>query len=551
MTSPSCFESLVKANTFASLPSDFYTRLPTTPLTAPRLVHASAEVAAVLGLPSEALGTQGFLDVVSGTQPMPGGDTMAAVYSGHQFGVWAGQLGDGRAHLLGEIQGPDGSFEVQLKGAGMTPYSRMGDGRAVLRSSVREYLASHAMRGLGIPTTQALSLVSARNPVRRETLETAAVVARVAPSFIRFGSFEHWAARRRPDLLRTLADYVIDRFYPECRDGGHSSTAGHTRISGDTNTAGYISKTGSTSAVGEISTAGGTPTAKDYEPYVQLLRAVVRRTATLMASWQVVGFCHGVMNTDNMSILGLTLDYGPYGFMDGFDAKHICNHTDSGGRYAWHAQPAVAHWNLYQLANSLHEIVPEAEPLKAALDEYEACFLGAMQTRMSQKLGLSAWQPGDETLIDDLWSLMQASHADFTLTFRQLAYAPGLTQASQEQIEHDLGGTVNANLLPFVDLFVDRAGAQAWLSRYSARLGSDPTQHWQERVAGMLAVNPLYVLRNHIAQQAIDAAEQGDFSEVQRQMQLLNDPFHARAGLEAYAAAPPAGAPHLEVSCSS
>ena len=545
MTSSSCFEPLVKANTFASLPSDFYTRLPTTPLTAPRLVHASGEVAALLGLPPQALATQEFLDVVSGTTPMPGGDTMAAVYSGHQFGVWAGQLGDGRAHLLGEIQGPGGSFEVQLKGAGMTPYSRMGDGRAVLRSSVREYLASHAMRGLGIPTTQALSLVSARNPVRRETLETAAVVARVAPSFIRFGSFEHWAARRRPDLLRTLADYVIDRFYPECRDASHSSTAGHTRILGDSSTV------GDTSTVGENSTTGDTTTAKDYEPYVQLLRAVVRRTATLMASWQVVGFCHGVMNTDNMSILGLTLDYGPYGFMDGFDAKHICNHTDSGGRYAWHAQPAVAHWNLYQLANSLHEIVPETEPLKAALDEYEACFLGAMQTRMSQKLGLSAWQSGDETLIDDLWSLMQASHADFTLTFRQLAYAPGLTQASQEQIEHDLGGTVNANLLPFVDLFVDRAGAQAWLKRYSARLGSDPTKNWQERVAGMLAVNPLYVLRNHIAQQAIEAAEKGDFSEVQRQMQLLSDPFHARAGLEAYAAAPPAGAPHLEVSCSS
>jgi len=545
MTSPSCFEPLVKANTFASLPSDFYTRLPTTPLTAPRLVHASAEVAAVLGLPSEALVTQEFLDVVSGTKPLPGGDTMAAVYSGHQFGVWAGQLGDGRAHLLGEIQGPDGSFEVQLKGAGMTPYSRMGDGRAVLRSSVREYLASHAMRGLGIPTTQALSLVSARNPVRRETLETAAVVARVAPSFIRFGSFEHWAARRRPDLLRVLADYVIDRFYPECRD-----ESARTASVSDSKTSHVSASATLTQVVNTSVSEAGSPR-KDYEPYVQLLRAVVRRTATLMASWQVVGFCHGVMNTDNMSILGLTLDYGPYGFMDGFDAKHICNHTDSGGRYAWHAQPAVAHWNLYQLANSLHEIVPEAEPLKAALDEYEACFLGAMQARMSQKLGLSAWQAGDETLIDDLWSLMQASHADFTLTFRQLAYSPGLTQASQAQIELDLGGTVNANLLPFVDLFVDRAGAQAWLSRYSARLGSDPTQHWQERVAGMLAVNPLYVLRNHIAQQAIEAAEKGDFSEVQRQMQLLSDPFHARAGLEAYAAAPPAGAPHLEVSCSS
>lgn len=545
MTSISCFDALVKANSFASLPSDLYTRLPTTPLTVPRLVHASPAVAALLGLSTQALATQEFLDVVSGTKPMPGGDTLAAVYSGHQFGVWAGQLGDGRAHLLGEIQGPESNFEVQLKGAGMTPYSRMGDGRAVLRSSVREYLAIHAMRGLGIPTTQALSLVSARNPVRRETLETAAVVARVAPSFIRFGSFEHWAARRRPDLLRVLADYVIDRFYPECRDESALKANTSQNITNQAADSSTISQVESNSASG----SGGLP--KDYEPYVQLLRAVVRRTATLMASWQVVGFCHGVMNTDNMSILGLTLDYGPYGFMDGFDAKHICNHTDSGGRYAWHAQPAVAHWNLYQLANSLHEIVPETEPLKAALDEYEACFLRAMQTRMSQKLGLSTWQSGDETLIDDLWSLMQASHADFTLTFRQLAYAPGLTRAPQEQIERDLGGTVNANLLPFVDLFVDRAGAQAWLTRYSARLGADPTQRWHERVAGMLAVNPLYVLRNHIAQQAIEAAEKGDFSEVQRQYELLRDPFTARAGLEAYAAAPPAGAPHLEVSCSS
>jgi uncharacterized protein YdiU (UPF0061 family) len=207
---------------------------------------------------------------------------------------------------------------------------------------------------------------------------------------------------------------------------------------------------------------------------------------------------------------------------------------------------------LYQLANSLHVIVPDAAPLKAALDEYEACFLDAMQTRMSQKLGLGAWQAGDETLIDDLWSLMQGSHADFTLTFRQLAYAPGLTEASQAQIERDLGGTVNANVLPFVDLFVDRAGAQAWLERYRARLGGETvTHHWQQRVDSMLAVNPLYVLRNHIAQQAIDAAEKGDFSEVQRQYELLRDPFVAQMGQNAYAAAPPAGAPHLEVSCSS
>jgi len=515
MNISSSFDALTKTNSFAKLPSDFYTRLPTTPLDQPRLVHASSQVADLIGLSSGAFKTQAFLDVISGTSAMPGGETLAAVYSGHQFGVWAGQLGDGRAHLLGEIQGPTGTFELQLKGAGMTPYSRMGDGRAVLRSSVREYLASHAMQGLGIPTTRALALVAARNPVMRETVETAAVVARMAPSFVRFGSFEHWAARKRPELLRILADYVIDQFYPECRQNNVAANSA------------------------------------DYEPYVQLLRSVVQRTATLMADWQVVGFCHGVMNTDNMSILGLTLDYGPYGFMDGFDAKHICNHTDSGGRYAWHAQPAVAHWNLYQLANSLYEIVPDAAPLKAALDEFEPVFLTAMQTRMSQKLGLGAWQAGDETLIDDMWSLMQASHADFTLTFRQLAYAPGLTQAAARQIEFDLGATVNAHLKPFVDLFIDPSAAQAWLARYRTRLGTQALENWQVRVQNMLAANPLYVLRNHTAQQAIEAAQQGDFTEIERQLILLADPYVAQPGQEAYAAAPPAGAPHLEVSCSS
>jgi uncharacterized protein YdiU (UPF0061 family) len=309
-------------------------------------------------LSARALTEPAFLDIVSGNAEMPGGQTLAAVYSGHQFGHWAGQLGDGRAHLLGELQGPAGHWELQLKGAGMTPYSRMGDGRAVLRSSVREYLASEAMHGLGIPTTRALSLVSAKNPVMRETVETAAVVARVAPSFVRFGSFQHWAAQQKPDYLRQLSDYVIERYYPECL---------------------------------------GAPA-----PYVRLLEAVVKRTATLMAGWQLVGFCHGVMNTDNMSILGLTLDYGPYGFMDGFDARHICNHTDTNGRYAWHAQPAVAHWNLYQLANSLHTIEPDADALRAALDHFDPTFLSAMQQRMMQKLGLSDWQEGDETLVDDL-----------------------------------------------------------------------------------------------------------------------------------------------------
>lgn len=506
------FDDVPKINSFAGLGSVFYTRLPTTPLNQPKLLHVDEQGAALLGLSERAVRDPVFLDVVSGTSALPGGDTLAAVYSGHQFGHWAGQLGDGRAHLLGELAGPGGNWELQLKGAGMTPYSRMGDGRAVLRSSVREYLASIAMQGLGIPTTRVLSLVHAKNPVMRETVETAAVVARMAPSFIRFGSFQHWAALKQPEHLRHLADYVIERFYPAC--------------SGTSN------------------------------PYVSLLESVVVRTAQLMAGWQVVGFCHGVMNTDNMSILGLTLDYGPYGFMDGFDANHICNHTDTNGRYAWHAQPGIAHWNLYQLANSLHLIVPDADALRVALDQFEPAFLAAMQNRMMAKLGLSDWQDGDETLVDDLWSLMQASHADFTLTFRQLAYAPGLNDIAQSgaaprQIETDLGHTVSETVRPFIDLFVDRAAAERWLQRYRQRIAVSRSDPYFNRIQTMMSANPLYVLRNHLAQKAIESAQKGDASEIDQLVKVLRNPFIAHAGMDSYAALPPAWASHIEVSCSS
>ena len=367
LLNPPAPETLVWRNRFATLGEAFFTRLSPSPLPAPHWISRNPALIAEMGWPEQGLGSPDALLAFSGCAIPEGAAPLASVYSGHQFGQWAGQLGDGRALSLGDVESTQGPQEIQLKGAGPTPYSRRGDGRAVLRSSIREYLCSEAMHGLGIASTRALCLTGSPQPVRREEIETAAVLTRVAPSFVRFGSFEHWAARKRPELLRILADYVIDQFYPECRQNNVAANSA------------------------------------DYEPYVQLLRSVVQRTATLMADWQVVGFCHGVMNTDNMSILGLTLDYGPYGFMDGFDAKHICNHTDSGGRYAWHAQPAVAHWNLYQLANSLYEIVPDAAPLKAALDEFEPVFLTAMQTRMSQKLGLGAWQTGDETLIDDLW----------------------------------------------------------------------------------------------------------------------------------------------------
>jgi uncharacterized protein YdiU (UPF0061 family) len=487
---------LQAVNSFASLPAAFYTRLAPQGLNNPRLLHANADAAALIGLDPAALSTPEFLGVFSGAQPLPGGDTLAAVYSGHQFGVWAGQLGDGRAHLLGEVQGSRGGWELQLKGSGMTPYSRMGDGRAVLRSSVREYLASEAMHGLGVPTTRALALVVSDDPVMRETVETAAIVTRMSPSFVRFGSFEHWSSRRQPDMLKTLADYVIDRYYPECRE----APAGESQ--------------------------------NENAPYINLLRAVTRRTARLMADWQAVGFCHGVMNTDNMSILGLTLDYGPYGFMDGFRLGHVCNHSDSEGRYSWNRQPSVALWNLYRLGGSLHMLVQDVEGLRAVLDEFEGTFTRTFHDKMGAKLGLAAWRPEDEGLLDDLLKLMDANQADFTLTWRRLADA--------------LLGDRSA----FEDLFIDRPAAGAWLDRLLARHEQD-RRPVQEVVAAMNGVNPLYVLRNHLAEDAIRAAKTGDASEIDTLMKLLRNPYVAQAGYERYAGLPPDWAGGIEVSCSS
>ncbi len=480
------------SNSFAELPEVFYSRVSPKPPGAPRLLHANADVARLLGLSDAVLDSPEFLALCAGQAPLPGGQTIATVYSGHQFGVWAGQLGDGRAHLLGEIHGPTDTWEIQLKGSGRTPYARMGDGRAVLRSSVREYLASEAMAGLGIPTTRALALVASDDPVYRETVETAAVVTRVSPSFLRFGHFEHWGHTHAHQ--KALLDYTVDRFFPECRQAGDGP---------------------------------------DDTPAVTLalLREVVGRTARLIAQWQLVGFCHGVMNTDNMSMLGLTLDYGPYGFMDGFNARHICNHTDTGGRYAWNAQPAVAHWNLYRLAGSLMVLGCDGESLQDCIKPFEAEFLGAFYKQLARKFGLREWREEDSALGDAWWALLQEQSADFTLAFRYLADIDDRPEA-------------------FLSLFSDGAAAQAWLDRYRARLAE---QVWPaaERRADMLRVNPLYVLRNHLAQRAIEAAQQGDASEIDRLLSLLRDPYTERPDAAVYAAPPPAGAPVVSVSCSS
>ncbi|AFK62942.1 hypothetical protein TKWG_14400 [Advenella kashmirensis WT001] len=491
--------NLKVSNQFASLSPAFYTRLRMQGLTDPTLLHVNPDVLALLGLTMEDARSPQFLSIMSGNADLPGGVTLSAVYSGHQFGVWAGQLGDGRAHLLGAIRGTDGNgkpadWEIQLKGSGKTPYSRMGDGRAVLRSSVREYLASAAMTGLGIPTTQALCLVASDDPVYRETVETAAIVARVAPSFVRFGSFEHWYAAKDPARLRELLDYVISSFFAD-----------------------------------QIPLPDNEHTLNDV--IEQFVDVVIERTATLMADWQSVGFNHGVMNTDNMSVLGLTLDYGPYGFMDAFRINHVCNHTDTQGRYAWNAQPSVGLWNLYRFANCFVALGADPERLKARLERYEGLFIAAYRDRMLAKLGLQTWQEGDDELIDGWWRVLHEQSADFTLSFRYLA-----------QIDNDESALRR--------LFADTAGLEQWLLSYRKRL-QDNEGDAQARASRMDRVNPLYVLRNYLAEEAIQAAAKGDMSVTDSLLQVLRDPYTAQPGMEHFAEPPPEWGRELEVSCSS
>ena len=480
---------------FASLPPQFYTRLQPTPLPAPYLVCASESAAKLIGLDPSEFSTERFVDVFTGNALLPSSTPLAAVYSGHQFGVWAGQLGDGRAILLGDAPAPSASrpgvLELQLKGAGLTPYSRMGDGRAVLRSSIREFLCSEAMAALGIPTTRALCVTGSDQRVMRETVETAAVATRMTPTFVRFGSFEHWYYNDKHEELRILADYVIDRFYPELRDAAN--------------------------------------------PYQAMLTEVTRRTAELMAHWQAVGFMHGVMNTDNMSILGQTVDYGPFGFMEAFNVNHICNHTDQQGRYSYAMQPRIGNWNCYALGQALLPLIGEPDDVHVALQAYSSAYTGKLDELLHAKLGLQTRQPDDKALIDSAFTIMQDSHADFTLFFRRLG------NLKLEEKESDE---------PLRDLFIDRAAFDAWAVQYRARLRQESSSDDARRVA-MHAVNPKYVLRNYLAQIAIEKAQNKDFSEVERLLKVLEHPFDEQPENEHYAALPPDWASELEVSCSS
>ncbi|MEG3002414.1 MAG: YdiU family protein [Comamonas sp.] len=491
-----------RSDGFASLGPAFLTRLDPTPLPDPQLLAHSPDLAAELGIPAAWWATAQAAEVLTGNRLLPGSQPYASVYSGHQFGVWAGQLGDGRAIVLGEATDPTQpahGWELQLKGAGRTPYSRRGDGRAVLRSSIREFLCSEAMHALGIPTTRALSLTGSPAPIYREEVETAAVVCRAAPSFIRFGHFEHFAARDQLTELRQLADYVIDRYYPDCRNA-------------------------------------------DGSPYAALLRAVAERTAEMLAHWQAVGFCHGVMNTDNMSILGLTIDYGPFQFLDGFDPNHICNHSDTQGRYAFRQQPQVAYWNLFCLGQALHPLIGEEDATVAAIEAYRPRFSAAFAALMRRKLGLPALSstdaaaPLEETdpatpVVGQLLQLLAAEKVDYTIFWSRWSDAAAAGQYDAVQ-----------------DLWVDRAAFGAWLLTYQELLvqtGVTPDANLMHKT------NPRFVLRNHLGETAIRAAQAGDASVLQQLQAVLAAPYDAHPAHSDWAGFPPDWASSISISCSS
>ena len=488
-----------------------YTLVTPAPVRAPTVLAYSADAAALLDLTAADVGTPEFAQVFGGNALLEGMQPYAANYGGHQFGHWAGQLGDGRALTLGEVVNRAGErWELQLKGSGPTPYSRGADGRAVLRSSIREFLCSEAMHHLGVPTTRALCLVGTGEQVVRDMFydghpapEPGAIVCRLAPSFIRFGSFELPSSRGDVDLLRQLADFTIRRDYPELGGSGEAL-------------------------------------------YAEWFAQVCERTARMVAHWMRVGFVHGVMNTDNMSTLGLTMDYGPYGWVDDYDPDWTPNTTDARRRrYRYGQQSEVAWWNLGCLAGALSPLFPDTAPLEAGLERYVQAYAAAERQHVAAKLGLAECSDDDLVLMQDLHSLMHSTEIDMTLWFRALA-----------EMDHEA-----PSLAPLEEAFYDaakRQGAESalndWLARYAARLATDP-QSSAQRCAQMNAANPRYVLRNYLAQQAIDRATAGDLGGVHELLEVMRHPYEDQPGREALARKRPEWARHRAgssmLSCSS
>lgn len=499
-----------------------FSRVNPTPVAAPQLVAYSREMAETLGLTEDACQSDSFAQVFTGNQLLPGMDPYAMCYGGDQFGNWAGQLGDGRAIILGELINRNAErWVLQLKGAGPTPYSRTADGLAVLRSSIREFLCSEAMHHLGVPTTRALSLTLTGEQVERDMfydghpkLEPGAVVCRVAPSFIRFGNYQIFTARDEVDILKQLVDYTIRTDFP------------HLDV--------------------------GSPNV--YESWFQ---EICQRTARLIIHWMRVGFVHGVMNTDNMSILGLTIDYGPYGWLENFDPTWTPNTTDAAGRrYCFGNQPAIAHWNLAQLANAIYPLIGSVEPLQTALADYAKSYQDGWLQMMAGKLGLAVYDPTtDNPLISELFAILPLVETDMTIFFRRLAmlevngpYSGGTPDQKRFELLKD------AYYLPKQMTPDIREKTGAWLRRYIERLGRDQVPD-ETRRRRMNAVNPKYVLRNYMAQLAIDTAENGDFALVQELLELLRHPYDEQPDKENFAARRPDWARNRPgcsmLSCSS
>ncbi|WP_339486965.1 protein adenylyltransferase SelO [Pseudomonas sp. EL_65y_Pfl2_R95] len=476
-------------NRFARLGDAFSTHVLPEPIAEPRLVVVSQSAMALLDLDPAEAETEVFAQIFAGHKLWSDAEPRAMVYSGHQFGGYNPRLGDGRGLLLGEAINEAGDhWDLHLKGAGQTPYSRMGDGRAVLRSSIREFLASEHLHALGIASSRALCVTGSSTPVWREKQETAAMVLRLAPSHIRFGHFEYFYYTQQHELLKQLAEHVLHNHFASCL--------------------------------------------QDQDPYLQMFRQIVERNAEMIAYWQAYGFCHGVMNTDNMSILGITFDYGPFAFLDDFDAQHICNHSDDTGRYSFSNQVPIAQWNLAALGQALTALI-SVEALRASLELFLPLYQSQYLDLMRRRLGFISAEDSDEALVQRLLQLMQSSAIDYSLFFRELG--ENEPEVALARLRED---------------FTDLAGFDAWAEQYKAR---DPLQgqSQQQRRERMHRVNPKFILRNYLAQEAIEAAEKGDYSVVRELHHVLSQPFAEQPGKERFAQRPPDWGKHLEISCSS
>jgi uncharacterized protein YdiU (UPF0061 family) len=483
-------------NTYGRLPERFFARLAPTPVARPKLIRVNARVAQMLGLDPQRLASADGELALAGNQVPEGADPLAMAYAGHQFGNWSPQLGDGRAILLGEVRAPDGLlYDIQLKGSGPTPFSRNGDGRAALGPVLREYIISEAMTGLRIPTTRSLAMVATGEQIlRQDGMLPGAVLTRVSRSHVRVGTFEFFGNRGDEEAVRLLADYVIARLYPDA--------------------------------------------AQAEQPYRALLDGVIARTAALIARWQLVGFIHGVMNTDNVSIAGETIDYGPCAFMDAYDPATVFSSIDRGGRYAYGNQPRIAHWNLVRFAQALLPLLGSDEDaaLKSAQDAinaYPALFEAAYHAGLRAKVGFTQAREEDLPLIGELFRHMADGHADFTLTFRRLCdSAQGGDQAIRA-------------------LFDNAAALDAWLTKWRDRLALE-TALPAERAAAMRAVNPLFIARNHRVEAVIVAAqERGDFAPLDELLKVLAAPFDEQPDLADYADPPKPDEVVLQTFCGT